>query len=339
MSVIDKFRRMAEGANAARLLDPARDYLTELNGFLESQIIEFEPEVRPLVKFTFGHSGKMIRPLLVWFSGWRDDSGENHRRNMIRAGAIVELIHLATLVHDDILDGADTRHATETVVARHGAHRAVLLGDALFAHALKLASRFPTPDVCRIVAHSTRQVCSGEIAQTFTRGATGQSMERYLRIIDLKTAELFSSSARLGAFLAGHPSNTVDAVDAFARQLGIAYQVYDDLADLIGDEDKAGKTLGTDLISGKQTMPVFFWLESIPEPNRQEAWTKLRASPQRNIRQELAASGAIGKTADWILQRTNTAREHLAPFPETGAGKMLPPLTQWLETALRRLCP
>lgn len=185
-------------SGASLLADLVSEYavpFAALETFLDAQAERFEPEMVPLVRECLEHSGKKLRPLLV-FLVYADGVAEMPEE-VIQAGAIVELVHLATLVHDDILDEADLRHRAETMVSRYGAHVAVLLGDALFAHALELAADYPDGSVCRAVARATRQVCSGEIAQTFARRDAVPSVESYLRMIDLKTAELFKVSAQL----------------------------------------------------------------------------------------------------------------------------------------------
>lgn len=236
------------------IISPVEGELEALTLFLDKQIRMFEPEVRDMVAYCLRYQGKRIRPVLVFFSGWPTTA--SNRTSLVQAAAVVELVHLATLVHDDILDEASLRHNSDTVSNRWGASAAVLLGDAVFSHALKLASDFPTVDVCRAVSLATRRVCAGEIQQTFERGNAALSMADYFRVIELKTAELFKVSCFLGAFLSESDKETISAASEFGKQLGIAYQIYDDLADILGDEKKIGKTLGTDLASGKFTLPT-----------------------------------------------------------------------------------
>jgi octaprenyl-diphosphate synthase len=248
-----------------------------LEEFLQGQVSSFEPEVQPLVEYCFGHSGKKLRPILVFSLAMGED--RELTEPIIKAAAIVELVHLATLVHDDILDGADVRHRTETVVSKYGSHVAVLLGDALFAHALHLAAQYPQVEVCRAVSLATRQVCSGEIAQTFSRGKGIPTLEAYYRMIDLKTAELFNVSAYLGAYLTDLPEQSCQAARDYARHLGIAYQIYDDAADIFAAESTAGKTLGTDLGTGKFTLPVLLWLKEQPETGKTGIVEELKKGP------------------------------------------------------------
>ena len=250
-------------AGFAEVYAPVKPYLDELDLFLQAQIDELEPEVRGHVRYVLGHSGKRLRPMLVAYSGWEGPSARR-REDLIRLGAVIELVHLATLVHDDILDEADTRHRQETAAKKFGPAAAVLIGDVLFSHALKLAADFQTTEVCRLVAQATSRVCAGEIAQTYQRGEVNYSREFYFRVIRLKTAELFEVACRLGAQVAGHPFAFSEAAGLFGRHLGIAYQIFDDLVDLYADESMIGKTLGTDLGKGKFTLPMLLLLEQLP---------------------------------------------------------------------------
>jgi octaprenyl-diphosphate synthase len=259
-------------------------HLAELDRFLRAQLAAFEPEIRPMADYCLDASGKRLRPALVFLSGWQ--GGGAVPAEQVRAAAVVELVHLATLVHDDIMDEAELRRGRRTAAREHGPNAAVLLGDALFAHALNLASQFPTPEVCAAVSESTRRVCAGEIVQTLRRGSAGVTRADYRRIIELKTAELFRVSCFLGAQLAKRPQDQVEAIARFGRHLGVAYQIYDDLADFFGEEKRMGKTLGTDLMSGKVTLPLLVLLERLPVAERAALQDEIlaRRDPQMSLR-------------------------------------------------------
>jgi octaprenyl-diphosphate synthase len=263
--------RAAGFADLFTLLQP---HLAQLDGVLRAQLAAFEPEIRELAGYCLDTRGKRLRPTLVFFSGWRE--AETIAPGLVHAAAIVEMVHLATLVHDDIMDGADLRRGHRTAERVYGTTAAVLMGDVLFAHAMHLAAQFPTTEVCAAVSESTRRVCSGEIVQTMRRGTTEITQADYLRIIDLKTAELFRVSCQLGSSLAGYERAYVEAVSAFGRHLGIAYQIYDDLADFFGEEGRIGKTLGTDLAGGKLTLPLFVLLERLPAGERAGLTAEIR---------------------------------------------------------------
>ena len=262
-------------------------HLAELDRFLHGQLAAFEPEIRTMADYCIDTAGKRIRPALVFLSGWRGPGVV--APDLVRVAAVVELVHLATLVHDDIMDEADMRRSRRTAAREFGPTVAVLLGDALFAHALHLATQFPTTEICAAVSDSTRKVCAGEIVQTLRRGSTSVTLADYQRIVDLKTAELFRVSCFLGARLAGSEPGYVGAASRFGRHLGIAYQIYDDLVDFFGDEARIGKTLGTDLASGKMTLPLLALLERLPAAERADLTAEVTGThlprPELRLRQ------------------------------------------------------
>lgn len=316
------------------IVEPFKAAFVSLEAFLEDQVGSFEPEVQPLVRYCFGHSGKKLRPILV-FAMAGEAPGQSPDPSVVQAAAIVELVHLATLVHDDILDGADVRHRTQTVVARHGPHVAVLLGDTLFAHALHLAAGFPDVEICRSVSMATRQVCSGEIAQTFARGEGIPDTAAYYRIIDLKTAELFSVSAYLGGLLSGFAPEALAGARAYARHLGIAYQIYDDAADIFGRETQAGKTLGTDLATGKFTLPVLSWLDAHHGTER-EAALKLLAEDLISgpmLRERLLEDGVLRTVRAAFFEQIESARNALHLIPGDYRKASLGKLAGFIESA------
>lgn len=269
-------------------------HLAELDRFLHAQLGAFEPEIRTMVDYCIDTSGKRIRPALVFLSGWREDSAARVSADLVRVAAVVELVHLATLVHDDIMDEADVRRSRRTASREYGATAAVLLGDALFAHALHLATQFPTTEICAAVSESTRRVCAGEIVQTLRRGSTNITRADYQRIVDLKTAELFRVSCFLGARLGGYGPGFVEAASRFGRHLGIAYQIYDDLVDFFGEEKRIGKTLGTDLASGKLTLPLLTLLERLPAPEAAALAAEIAGERPAHLELRLRQMGELG---------------------------------------------
>jgi octaprenyl-diphosphate synthase len=297
-------------------------HMRELDRFLRSQLGSFEPEIRELVEYCLDVSGKRIRPSLVFVSGWQGP--DKVAPALVRAAAIVEMVHLATLVHDDIMDGAALRRSRPTAARRYGSDAAVLLGDALLAQAVHLAAQFPSTEVCHIVSDATRRVCAGEIAQTLRRGDTSITLADYRRIVDLKTAELFHLSCLLGSRLAGFDDGFAAAAAAFGRRLGIAYQIYDDLADFFGEEKRIGKTLGTDLAGGKITLPLLVLLEKLPAGERAELLDEIREARPPQYGRHLAQMNDHGVFADVVSQ----IHEELA-----AAAAILTPWSQ-LEPAL-----
>lgn len=306
--------------------------MAELDRFLAAQLDAFEPEIRSLVEYCIDTSGKRIRPALVFLGGWQ--GAGKVTPELVRVAAVVEMVHLATLVHDDIMDNAEVRRNRRTAGREYGATAAVLLGDALFAQALHLTTLFPTTEVCGVVAESMRRVCAGEIVQTLRRGSTNISRADYHRIVDLKTAELFRASCFLGARLSGQPDGFVQAASDFGRHLGIAYQIYDDLVDFFGSEVRIGKTLGTDLASGKLTLPLFVLLERLPAAEAAELTAEItgKRPPQLTLRlrqmQELDVFPAVAAAVETEIAAAAAA---LKPWPSA----MPTPLLSELCTVLR----
>jgi octaprenyl-diphosphate synthase len=220
---------------------------------LAEQVSAFDPEIAPYAEYALTRQGKQLRAALTGLAancvgGWNE--------SVTRAAVIIEMVHLATLVHDDILDEAEVRRGLPTLASKWGNSVAVLTGDCLFAHSLKLAADFPTPDVCRAVSTATRNVCSGEIIQSHRKGNLRLSEAEYLKIIRMKTGELFALACELGGSLADGTPDEAQALRNYGMALGTAYQIYDDCLDLFGAETDAGKSLGTDIAGGKATLPL-----------------------------------------------------------------------------------
>ena len=232
---------------------------------IRQQARAFDPAVEGYVAYAVESHGKRLRPALALLAG---GATGNICPSHFDLAVILELIHAATLVHDDILDGADKRRGQPTANAKWGNAISVLLGDCLFAHALKLSTSFQNGEISRRIAHAASDVCSGEIIQTQRRFDLKLSVPDYYKIIEMKTAALFAAACELGALINEAAPEVIDALRLFGLQLGTAYQIYDDVLDLAGDEVKAGKTLGSDLRKGKLTLPVLHLLQISDEAER-----------------------------------------------------------------------
>lgn len=244
-----------------------REDLKVVEAAIREQSKAFDPAVEGYVSYVCQAAGKRIRPALALMAGGATGGKNPHHT---RLSVILELVHIASLVHDDIMDGAETRRGLPTAAAKWGSALSVLLGDALFAYALEMATEFDDVEVCRQIAKASRDVCSGEILQTQRRFDLNLSVPDYLKMIEMKTAALFAAAAGLGARLNGVPQNVQDALHSFGMKLGTVYQIYDDCLDLVGDEKKVGKTLRTDLIKGKLTLPILYLLMEATDAQKQK---------------------------------------------------------------------
>ncbi|MFC1862864.1 polyprenyl synthetase family protein [Thermodesulfobacteriota bacterium] len=216
-----------------------------------------------LLSYVLFNSGKRIRPMLVALGSALGESNPDHVRGIEMA---VELIHIATLVHDDLIDKADMRRGQKTVASKHGVDTAVLLGDYLYTLAFNQVAEVANNEVLKLLVKTASVICSGEIGQLNTRFHYNLSEKEYYSFIGRKTASFFGAAARSGAILAKQDLNIQEALDTFGTNLGMSFQIKDDLLDLTGDEEVVGKTLRTDLINRKMTLPLIHYRNSLDSP-------------------------------------------------------------------------
>ena len=250
-------------AKVAKLVQP---HLEEVEARIAQQAAAFDPAIEGYVVYAVGSRGKRLRPLLTLLAGGA--TGEINSGH-IDLAVIVELIHIATLMHDDVMDEAERRRSQPTANARWGNSLSVLLGDCLFAHALTLSTNFENADIGRAIARTAATVCSGEMIQTQRKFDLNLGVQDYLRIVEMKTGSLFSVAAELAAVISEANPGVIQRFKNFGFQIGTAYQIYDDCVDLAGNERATGKTLGTDLRKGKFTLPVLIFLRSASEFERE----------------------------------------------------------------------
>jgi octaprenyl-diphosphate synthase len=263
-------------------------------------------------------------------------AGEDH----VTAAVVIEMVHLATLVHDDVMDEATIRRARPTLAAKWGNETAVLFGDCLFAEALRLAASFPTPEVCRAVSSATNTVCAGEILQTRNRGNFELSLEDYLKVIDMKTAELFALSCDLAAHLTQASAENRAALKQFGRAFGVAYQIFDDCQDVFGSEAEAGKSLGTDLAKGKLTLPLIQLRRYVSNGDLiklEELFRKGEVSGLKALRGMLKRHEILSECEKVICSKLEEARQALSVLPSNEGVKRLRGCTHFLEHQLMSL--
>lgn len=272
---------------------PVRAELDEVEQILRKELSSNYPLVDRLVKHGFRLGGKRMRPALVLLSA-RACGGLSPDHVLLAAA--VEMIHTATLIHDDVLDEAALRRHLDTVNARWDNEASILLGDYLFARALCMASTLDSTFACRAIGEATKVMCEGELRQVVGRGHFELSEEDYLDIITDKTAALCACCCRLGAHHAGAEDQRRDAFTRFGRYLGVAFQITDDLLDVLGDEAATGKSLGTDLAKQKPTLPLIRLLDGLNPKQRTEVLAILSCEDDHRreaLRPWLARTDAI----------------------------------------------
>src|ERR1700730_15540357 len=226
---------LAPLARVTQLVQPQLDQVQER---IIKQATAFDPAIEGYVSYAIGGHGKRLRPLVALLAGGA--TGQINTGHVDLA-VIVELIHGATLVHDDIMDEAERRRAQPTVNARWGNSLSVLLGDCLFAHALTLSTNFENADISRAIARTASEICSGEMIQTQRRFDLKLEVEDYLRIVEMKTGSLFAAAAELGAIISEADARSVEILKTFGMRVGTAYQIYDDCWTFAGVKERPGK--------------------------------------------------------------------------------------------------
>lgn len=273
------------------------------------------------------YRGKRLRPALLLLTARACGRVTPAHHTL---GAVVEMIHTATLVHDDVLDSASVRRHVPTVNAAWGNQTSILLGDFLFTHAFHLASTLDDVRACRIIGESTNRVCEGELHQCTERGNLALSEEAYYDIIDGKTAELTACCCRLGALYSGAAAAVVEALTTYGRWLGMAFQIADDLLDLVGEERTTGKSLGTDLEQRKLTLPLIHFLGAAPAASVSQVRHLLTESGHHQreaLRPYLADSGSLEYAARRAEEFAARARAELDCLPSSECRTILETLT------------
>jgi len=246
------------------IYQPIQQDLVEVKNWLKSvSEVEFT-QLSEMLDHSLRGGGKLIRPALVLLSGKFYDY---NRERLLPMATAAELFHIATLVHDDAVDSSVVRHWRPTINKIWGADKAILLGDYLFAQAAELAHITRNLRVIRLSSQTLMTISSGELNQAFNAFNLEQSYEDYLGRIASKTASLFAMATESGAVLSRAPEKSVKILKEYGYNLGIAFQIVDDLLDFISTEEEMGKPIGSDLTQGTLTLPAMFILQRYPEDN------------------------------------------------------------------------
>ncbi|WP_146392605.1 polyprenyl synthetase family protein [Allorhodopirellula solitaria] len=322
-----------------RVYAPISDHLAAVDARLRRELQSRYEAIAPVLRHGTQLGGKRLRPALLLLSAVATEhhldsldaqpapgnDGDTIRDDHITMATVIEMVHTATLVHDDVLDKAATRRHTPTINAKWDSDTSILLGDYLFAQSFSLAATLSSPvastQACRWVGQAAQQVCEGELRQILSRDHLGMDEQTYLDILRGKTAELTSVSCRLGCSLSGGDPELAAALSCYGNDLGIAFQIADDYLDLWGDADEIGKTLGTDLIQGKLTLPLIRLLHSGDAALAAETQAALQAAPAERLARVLpllSNSDAAEYTrgvANRFRRSAISAIEHLRPSP------------------------
>jgi octaprenyl-diphosphate synthase len=313
---------------SALLTGPIAHDLEIVERIYGDTIASQRPAIARLLEHLNHYRGKRLRPALLLLTAHA--CGRVTPAHHV-LGAVVEMVHTATLVHDDVLDEAGLRRHVPTVNAGWGNKASILLGDYLFTHAFHLTSTIGDARACELIGEATNRVCEGELHQTLQRGNLDLTEAEYFEIIDGKTAALTACCCRLGAIYAGADAEVVERLANYGRLLGLAFQVADDLLDLVGREDTAGKTLGTDLEQQKLTLPLIRMLETLPADEVAGLRKVLgNGQPKRAaVAAGLARTGAVEFARERAEQLAAEAAGELDALAPSQCRDILRLLTRW----------
>jgi octaprenyl-diphosphate synthase len=300
-------------------------------GLIKSELAmvesEFERQARSniqvinyLADYLRASGGKRVRPALLILSAYAA-GGRGSADNIIRLATVMEMLHTATLVHDDIIDNADIRRNRSSVNARFGNQSAVLMGDWLYMSAFESSLRERSLEILDILTRLTRKMTEGELIQLTMIGNTGITRDEYFDILRRKTAFLFSACCEIGAILGGAGPRERAAMRDFGMDLGVAFQIADDLLDHTANEKELGKAAGADLLEGKITLPLIILLEK--DPSIRELLVRVMTDGEYDgtvrsaIAEQMAAHDVIEETRALAAGYARSARKNLDILAKT----------------------
>ncbi|MEO6708028.1 MAG: polyprenyl synthetase family protein [Planctomycetota bacterium] len=319
---------MNPNTSLAAMLKPVQSGLARMREVLAAQVGDGSPAVRDMTDHVSRFQGKQLRGSMVLLVG---EATGNSTDEHATIAAIVEMIHLATLVHDDILDGAKVRRKVACVNERWDNQVAVLLGDFLYARAFALSTELSSRLCSRLLSETTRRICVGEIEQATRRYDFELAQERYEAIAGAKTATLYAAACELGARYPAGNEELGAAMRAFGWELGLSFQIVDDCLDLTADEAELGKSAGTDVADGKVTLPVLFTYRHADESLRakiRDVYTR-PGLEQRALRLREACDLKAGLDYSYARAEAliDSARARLSRLPEGPSRASLESLT------------
>lgn len=292
------------------------EQLEQVTVIFERQLASDMSAVNTLCMHIEQYRGKLLRPTLVLLSGLAaggdsDDGSVLTEKHRIVA-AVTEMIHMATLVHDDVLDEADVRRRGSTVNHLWGNETAVILGDYLISNAFHLCSTAGDPSINLALGQVTNTLCEGELVQLHHRNDYSIDEAMYLEIVRRKTASLIGECCRLGAAISGADEHVCRAMMNFGSTLGVAFQIQDDLLDQVGDQHTTGKTLGKDLDKGKLTLPLIYHLAHSSQRQRGDSLRLIMQRDAAALRLQLLESGAVRRTSEAAGRFVEQAKAQLS---------------------------
>lgn len=316
----------------AALYGPVAEDMILVEDLLESTKQVDLPPLKRLLDHALEARGKRLRPALVLLAGHLGDYDLNR---LVPLGAAIELLHTASLVHDDVVDGAMSRRGRPTANAVFDNALTVLLGDYMFANAAEMVTRTGSLAVTRLFALALMKMTSGELDQDAAAFDAGKDVQHYLWRIGGKTAALFANATEGGAMLGNCDDRTVEAMRTYGYSFGMAFQIVDDVLDYVGDEAVMGKPVGSDLLEGTITLPGLLFLERYPKDNPIRRFILARRDRETRLREAIEAvrnSECIDASMELARDYVQRAQEAIAFLPESETKRCLIDLSEYVLT-------
>lgn len=294
-----------------------KDDMEAVNELVHEKLRSGVPLIDQLGNYIVNSGGKRLRPVLVLLSA---NCFAYPGRDHIKLAAIIEFIHTATLLHDDVVDASMLRRGKATVNQRWGNEASVLVGDFLYSRAFQMMVEVQSAHIMAILADATNTIAEGEVQQLLNRGDPDTTEQRYLEVIHNKTAKLFEAAAQVGAVIAGQDRQTERAMAVYGKHLGIAYQLIDDVLDYSASSEGLGKNIGDDLAEGKPTLPLLYALWHGSHQQTAVIKSAIHHGGRRDLKQinaAIEATGALDYTAERARKEAGIAMEAIATLPRS----------------------
>lgn len=302
-------------------LQSIKDELAAVKKCISGQMVSSDDTINEMLEHVGSRSGKMLRPAFFLFIA---KSCGRITQTHIKIAAVVELLHAATLLHDDVLDEAQSRRKTSTANRLWGNEAAVLLGDFLLGKVFVLCSEIEPHEVAQVLSNTAVQICHGELLQNIQRNNFELSEDKYYEIVRDKTAALFGACCYLGSLVSGGDQNRHQAYRQFGLNIGMAFQITDDLLDIVGDEADVGKTLGTDIAHNKMTLPIIHMLNATHAKDRDDLIAILSGNVKpRQLRQMLDKTDSLEYTKTTAKKFCNDAIDLLKQMDKSPQTEIL----------------
>ncbi|MFL1403992.1 octaprenyl diphosphate synthase [Marinobacter sp. M1N3S26] len=313
---------------AQRIYDTVADDFARVNDLIIKRLSSDVPLVEKIAQYIIESGGKRLRPLLVLLSSRAVGYGQDDH---LKLAAVIEFLHTATLLHDDVVDTSDMRRGRSTANARWGNAPSVLVGDFLYARAFEMMVELKSLPIMEILSHATAVIAEGEVLQLMNVKNPDVDEDKYMEVIHNKTAMLFEAASHTGALLASASEQQEKALRDYGKHLGLAFQLVDDALDYTGNADAMGKNVGDDLAEGKPTLPLIHAMANSSEEDRQLIRNAIRKGGLDDLPRILEIvkdSGALEYTMAKAREQAQLARKCAGQLPDSPHTQALDLLTE-----------